>query len=460
MSSYQELVDKVNLILPVGDPASNPISGFRAVFNPVTNGATAIFTLAVKRGINTLVLKRNFTKDYGTATVLNTISTLGVADGDLIQYDDNDPELQNQKNVYYWVDCVPLLNKSAVVTVGPVGTAPNLDQQPPSAIVEFDASHAAVSGGSVLVNVSFEAPKEDRFGSCQIEISGYKGVAAFVLIAQNTSSPFSFSLQQTGENVTLRAIAVSKNGVRASTATAPTKALTLGSAATVPAKVIGASATEIAGGVQISFPASGESGITSYQVYRGRRGGGFGAAASIGTVAPTGSSSYSFLDANGLTGLFEWYVFAVSAAGNGAASDAIVQVQAGLTSADSPPNAPANQTNFATVDSIDSGTDATIRIYGTGGVGSSWTYKAGYGPTTIPAGTILHKSYATVYYIVWDTQNQIYIAFTDAPSTLPDNYIWAAKVTTVNAGGTGGTTGGGGTGGGTGGSGINRFDLP
>lgn len=448
----QDISDRMDRIAPRRPITLNPISAFQVAFNATTLGVTISFTLVQHEGISTIILKRNFSQDIGSTTAINTWDASVLGDGQGVSYEDNDQAIKGQTSVFYWLECHPFINDFDPVIVGPQNAQLSLDQGPPNAIADFDASHEAVSGGIVQIGISFQPPVGDqRFGSCKIAITGYNGIAATVEIAQSATSPFKFALLQTGETVTLKAIAVSKNGVE-STAAAPTKVLTLGAAATVPAKLIGASAAEISTGVQIIFPAGPESNISQYQVYRGARGQGFGSASSIGTVAPTGSSAYTFLDTGGLGGVFEWYVFAVNAIGNGTASARILPGATSLTSADQPINAPTNTTNQATVDSIDAGADATIRIYGTGGVGSSWSRPTGFGGQTYAAGTILHKSYATVYYVVFDTSTQQYLAFTSQLSILPDNYAWAGKVTTVAAGGGGGVGGGGGIGGGTGGT--------
>jgi hypothetical protein len=452
-TTLEELANRVDLIAPRRPITDQPIDGFGVDFNSTTLGATISFTLVNNSGIGTLVLKRNFSQDIGSAKVINTWNAQSLENNQGIVYDDTDQAIATAAEVFYWIECDPTQSDFDPVVVGPQTTSITLVQGPPNPILDFDVSRGAVSGGTVTIGVSFLPPVGDpRFDHVLIEIAGYNGITASVLIAESSVSPFSFQLEQTGETVTLTAIAVSQTGAQ-STGTAPTKVITLGTSASVPAKIIGATATEIATGVQIIFPAGAETGITLYQVFRGRRGGGFAAASSIGTVTPTGSSAYVFLDTGGLGGIFEWYVFAVNATGNGAASAQILPDPASLTSADQPPNAPFNNTNFATVDSVDAGTDATIRIYGTGGVGSSWTRTTGYGNETYAAGTILHKSYTTKYWIVWDVINQLYGAQVTAPGILPDNFVFAGVVTTVASGGGGGSTGGGGAGGGTGGSG-------
>jgi hypothetical protein len=116
------------------------------------------------------------------------------------------------------------------------------------------------------------------------------------------------------------------------------------------------------------------------------------------------------------------------------------------TSNDILANAPSNSVNNATVDSIDAGNGtATIRIYGPGGVGSSWTQSYGQGTRTFPGGSVTGLAYSTDYYVVWDTGGQAYLACTSLDQTVADNYVFAGKVTTVASGGTGGTSGGGGS---------------
>ena len=128
-------------------------------------------------------------------------------------------------------------------------------------------------------------------------------------------------------------------------------------------------------------------------------------------------------------------------------------VNGGLAqSTDIQPNLPVNYTNNATVDSIDAGSSATIRIYGAGGVGSSWTRYTGQGTQTFPAGTITGLAYTTTYYVVWT--GSAYLASTSLPNSVSDVYIFAGKPTTVASGGGGGSPGGGGGGAGNGGRNV------
>jgi hypothetical protein len=126
-------------------------------------------------------------------------------------------------------------------------------------------------------------------------------------------------------------------------------------------------------------------------------------------------------------------------------------VTGGLVGSDDLPlNVPLNSTNNATVDSVDAGSSATIRIYGPGGVGSSWMRFSGQGTETYPAGSITGLAYSTPYYIVWN--GSAYLAFTQQSQVMSDSYVFVGRPTTVASGGGGGTSGGGGNpGGGNGG---------
>ncbi len=112
-------------------------------------------------------------------------------------------------------------------------------------------------------------------------------------------------------------------------------------------------------------------------------------------------------------------------------------------------NVPLNSTNNATVDSVDAGSSATIRIYGPGGVGSSWMRFSGQGTETFPGGSVTGLAYSTSYYVVWN--GSAYLAFTQQSQVTSDSYVFVGKPTTVASGGSGGNSGGGGTGGGNGG---------
>lgn len=133
-----------------------------------------------------------------------------------------------------------------------------------------------------------------------------------------------------------------------------------------------------------------------------------------------------------------------------------VAVQSGfLRSTSSAPRGVVNNSNNATVDSVDPGGGVdTIRIYGPGGVGSSFTIFDGQGnQTTVPAGTIAGAAQSTFYQIVWSaaTGFRAFPNATQYTQSLLDQYFTiSGSLKTCAAGGAGGVSGGGGTTGGGG----------
>lgn len=163
-------------------------------------------------------------------------------------------------------------------------------------------------------------------------------------------------------------------------------------------------------------------------------------------------SSYDQLNWN------DWQIF------SSASACGPIGVSSGfLRSTAAAPNMAVNSSNNATVNSIDAGSSATIRVYGTGGPGSSWTRFDGQGgQTTIPSGTLTGRAYATTYWVVYaaDTGYATY-TLDQFNNVLTDQLLWAGKITTVSSGGGGGTTGGGGgTGGGDHGGGLGGLLQP
>lgn len=119
-------------------------------------------------------------------------------------------------------------------------------------------------------------------------------------------------------------------------------------------------------------------------------------------------------------------------------------------------NSQLNTTNFCTVDSVDNGTSATIRVYGIAGVGNGWNRQVGNfivptSPNLYPAMSQAGAAYATDYYVVFDPDARVFTITTSFSAALADNLIFCGKITTVAMGGGGGSTGGGGTDGGPGG---------
>lgn len=138
-----------------------------------------------------------------------------------------------------------------------------------------------------------------------------------------------------------------------------------------------------------------------------------------------------------------------------------VAVQSGFERSTSVAPRSVLNTNNATVDSVDAGANATIRIYGSGGVGSSYTRFDGQGNQITTAGaSILGAAYTTQYAVVLNAL-LVHLAFPTATQylqTIADAFFYIATMTTVAAGGSGGSSGGGGTsGGGATGGGNNKL---
>lgn len=416
----------VQLAALVASPAipTNAISGFTVAANPTTSGNDVKFSLTTTTGISAVTLGRGYVNDSAQAVILQTWNPSVSA----FTWSDTDSALQSEQQAFYWIVLSPTGTSGTPVTVGPqaIELNPQLGLPVPSAVISASSSAAANGFVTITVNVSGIAPSQ------KIYASGYKGNAAFVAVAQSVGSPIQFTMQATGETVTLKAIGVSAGGTEA--ASGPTTTITLNGVLTVPAQPQGVAVVQIATGNQISFPASKDASST-YMLYRAQRGQAFVSASLLATVTGT-AGTIIYLDTGGLSGDWEYFILATNAAGNSSpslpASPAVLFTSAGV-----PPNAPANTTNNATIDSIDSGTSALARIYGPGGVGTSYLRYTGFGSLTRPNGTIAGLAYATVYAVLWT--GSTYAAVTSYTATLPDGYELVGTFQTTQATGVVGT---------------------
>ena len=100
-----------------------------------------------------------------------------------------------------------------------------------------------------------------------------------------------------------------------------------------------------------------------------------------------------------------------------------------MSSAASGSNLSLNQSNYATVDSVANGSTATVRVYGSGGVGTSWTSILGNGSKVIASGTILNVAYATNGFVVWDGQK--YQLKPQLAQTFPDTWVPVGKISVI-----------------------------
>jgi hypothetical protein len=105
-------------------------------------------------------------------------------------------------------------------------------------------------------------------------------------------------------------------------------------------------------------------------------------------------------------------------------------VSSGLvSSAATGSNLSLNQSNYATVDSVAAGATATVRVYGSGGPGTSWASILGSQSKLIPSGTITNVAYAASGFVVWDGQN--YQMKPQLAQTFPDTWVPVGKVSVI-----------------------------
>lgn len=404
--------------------SSTAISSLKAVANPTSKGVDVSFAVTDITGISTVTLSRNYVNDPGTATVLQTWGAAQLK----YAWSDTDNGLQQQSNAHYWLTLHPVGISGAIKVEGPVSIGLNPQLSSPFPASSISAGHGAALNGvvTVTVNVTGIAP------AYQIFVTGYQGNTSPVAVATAITTPVQFTLDATGEAVTLTALAASAGGALA--ATGPTTTLVLNGAATIPATPQGVLVTQISTGNQITFPASADAGPT-YLIYVAQYPQPFLLATLLATVTAT-SGTVEYLDTAGLTSQWEYFIVAVGAAGNSLPS-AAAYPDVLYTSAAIPSNVPANTSNTATVDSVDSGSSALVRIYGPGGVGTSYSRITGYGSLTRPNGTISGLAYITKYIILWT--GSAFIAVTSYPPTLPDNYEYVGGLTTTAASGISGS---------------------
>lgn len=418
VGAISEVLAEQQLAQLVSSPTinANAISGFQAATNPITQGIDITFTLADLTGISGLSLFRNNVLDAATAVCIQSWNpTLGAYD-----YSDTALSLQAQATAYYWLELLPQGTSGNSVVIGPQSILLNPQLAPPIPSTSISASSSAAANGVVTITVNVTGVAASQ----KIYVSGYKGNASFVAVAQNATSPIQFTLDATGETITLEAIGVSAGGAEA--ATGPTTTLILNGSLTVPAAPQGVIVNQIATGNQITFPASKDAGPT-YQIYRAQAGQTFLGATLLATVTGT-AGTIEYLDTGGLAGNWEYFIVAMNSAGSSQpslpATPAVL-----FSSAAIPPNVPVNTTNTATVDSVDGGSSVVVRIYGPGGVGTSYSRLTGYGSLSRPNGTITGLAYTTSYAILWT--GSTYIAVTVYPNTLPDGYEFVGSITTT-----------------------------
>lgn len=418
MSSAVTSVQQLSQLTASPPINPNAISSFQAAQNSTTQGIDVTFEITDITGISGISLFRNYVLDQATATCIQSWNS-AVAD---YGFSDTSTTLQEQSSAYYWILLLPTGTSGSSVVVGPQNILLNPQLAAPVPSTSVSASSSAAANGFVTVTVNVTGSASSQ----KIYVSGYKANPAFVAVAQGTATTIQFPLQATGETITIQAIGVSAGGTEATTG--PTTTLILNGSMTIPATPQEVTVNQISTGNQITFPASKDAG-PSYKIYRAQRGETFLLATLLATV--TGASgTIEYLDTGGLSGDWEYFIVATNSMGNSLPSNpAFPSIL--YSSATIPPNVSGNTTNTATIDSVDGGGSVVVRIYGPGGVGTSYSRLTGFGSLSRPNGTISGLSYATNYVILWT--GTAHIAVTTYPATLPDGYEFVGGIITTAA---------------------------
>lgn len=300
-----------------GSTFTNQVSGLIVIKKTAASTTVSFDISGSLSAVYGARIRRSFTNNISSATVIAYPTKQSH-----VSFDDTDPTIVG-RTVYYWADISSTVTPSFYQNgQGPV----SISMEPPEPVqpfVFFDASHDAEIDGTISINVIVALVFGARFSSCRIYISGYRGVAGDKLIAQSPDNAFSFALQATSEDVTLKAVMVNGDGEQQDIATALTKQINLGPGATVPEKMANFLVTEFKNGVQLIFGKPADKDLTSYRLYRSARGDAFGDAVLISELKATGEQYVVLFDPNGKSGSYQWYVSAVNSVGEGLPSEPV-----------------------------------------------------------------------------------------------------------------------------------------
>lgn len=307
---------------------TNPLAVFQAKYQGGSNGVQVNIVVGVALNALSIRLQRGFSLDPTTATVVQTWNgPFSSQDG--LEYTDIAPAVLASTRTLYWATIIyeqsPTVNSQQF---GPQTAFVNAQTGGSEQIPAFGFS---ITPGTVLsVAVSFELPNSSDFGSAQVFVTNYNKIAAPQLIAQGSSSPFSFTMQPTGENVTFQLDAVTNSGQLVPSG--PTLQANLVSTLTKPAPIFNGTAISNTVGNQITFPGPAETGVLQLKVYRQNAGGMFAGSTLIATIAPSPEKSYTATDQIASPQNFIYFVTATNSAGESLPSPAIIPGQANSNS--------------------------------------------------------------------------------------------------------------------------------
>lgn len=124
----------------------------------------------------------------------------------------------------------------------------------------------------LLVSVTFLPPKSSNWSALQVYVKNYLGNPSYVYLAEGNTSPLSFLMEMTGENVTFQFVSLNSNG-ETNLGSGPTLTATLNAVTTTPPSPSIATA-ETANATGFAFAFNVISGleydvIQCYNIYRG-----------------------------------------------------------------------------------------------------------------------------------------------------------------------------------------------
>lgn len=294
---------------------SNPFAVFQVGVSSGT--ATVTATVGVALRAPTIQLFRAVNRDISTATLVQSWTGPFAAQQDL-EFADT----AASGTSYYWLRVVYDATTATTQDIGPqIGYLVPTGQSN-AQIPAFSASVTPGLSGTVTIGITFETPTVSDFASVQIIATGYNAIPGAQVVAQSSTSGFTFALKATGETITLQADAVDLAGK--TTPGGPTKTVHLVMAATVPCVVYGATAVSVVNGNQITWPQNPEPTAT-YKVSRG--------ITLIATVPHGSEAQVNFLDVCASPATQTYTIVAHTAAGDAAASPTIIPGQQFLSAA-------------------------------------------------------------------------------------------------------------------------------
>lgn len=317
------LISKV--VARITPQTSNPLASFQTKYQGGSNGIQVDIVTGIAINALSIRLLRGFSRDPSQAKVVQTWNGPFPAQ-DSLEYSDTAPSVLAATRAYYWASII--YEASPTITqqqFGPQVAYVNAVSGGSEQIPAFSISITPDSG-VLNVAVSFEQPSASDFGSAQLFVSGYNKIAAPQLIAQGSISPFTLTMEPTGEAVTFQLNAVTNSGQLV--ASGPTLQVTLNSTATIPAVIYNGTAISNTIGNQITFPGPAESNVTQLKVYRQNSGGSFSGSTLIATVAPSPEKSYTVTDQISSPQNYIYFVTATNSVGESNPSPPIIPGQA------------------------------------------------------------------------------------------------------------------------------------